>query len=169
MNSVELLFRADWKHLCACCLLVKLACGVEYSWGSQPLTSRLPAGNLEVAGSILFTGSSASKALQLFSNMNIMCISERTFRNIQCSYLITAVRNVWMEYQTAALQLCEGRDVKVGGDARCCSPGHSAKYGSYSLMDLESGMILAVELIQVNISCFQIIYIILTSFLQSIL
>lgn len=55
-----------------------------------------------------------------------------------------------MEYQTAALQLCEGRDVKVGGDARCCSPGHSAKYGSYSLMDLESGMILAVELVQVN-------------------
>lgn len=106
------------------------ACGMEYSWGSQPLTSRLPAGNLEVAGSILFTGASASKALQLFSNMNIMCISERTFRNIQCSYLIPAVRNVWMEYQTAALQLCEGRDVKVGGDARCCSPGHSAKYGS---------------------------------------
>lgn len=126
------------------------ACGMEYSWGSQPLTSRLPAGNLEVAGSILFTGASASKALQLFSNMNIMCISERTFRNIQCSYLIPAVRNVWMEYQTAALQLCEGRDVKVGGDARCCSPGHSAKYGSYSLMDLESGMILAVELVQVT-------------------
>lgn len=46
--------------------------------------------------------------------------------------------------------LCEGRDVKVGGDARCCSPGHSAKYGSYSLMDLESGMILAVELVQVT-------------------
>lgn len=46
--------------------------------------------------------------------------------------------------------------MKVGGDARCCSPGHSAKYGSYSLMDLESGMILAVELIQVNIFCFQI-------------
>lgn len=45
----------------------------------------------------------------------------------------------------------------------------SWKYGSYSLMDLESGMILAVELIQVNIFCFQIIYIILTSFLQSIL
>lgn len=114
MNSVELLFRADCE-----------ACGMEYSWGSQPLTSRLPAGNLEVAGSFLFNGASASKALLLFSNMNIMCISERTFRNIQCSYLIPAVRNVWMEYQTAALQLCEGRDVKVGGDARCCSPGHS--------------------------------------------
>lgn len=71
MNSVELLFRADWEHLWACCLLVKHV-KMEYSWGSQPLTSRLPAGNLEVAGSILFTGASASKALQLFSNMNIM-------------------------------------------------------------------------------------------------
>lgn len=144
------------------------ACVIEYSWNSQPLTSRLPARNLEVAGSNLYTGACASKALQLFSNMNFMCISERTFRNMQCSYLIPAVRNVLMEYQTTAPQPCEGKNVKVGGDTRCCNPGHSAKYGSYSLMDIENGMILAVELIQVNIFCFQIIYIRLTIFLKII-
>ncbi|XP_062579060.1 uncharacterized protein LOC134240978 [Saccostrea cucullata] len=95
------------------------ACGFVFTWGSQPLTSRLPSGNLEVAGSILFSGASVSKALQLFNNMNIMCISERTFRYIQSSYLIPAVRNIWIEYQRAALQQCVARDVKVGGDARC--------------------------------------------------
>lgn len=71
-----------------------------------------------------------------------------------------------IKYQTAAPQLCEGRDVEVGGDARCCSLGHSAKYGGYSLLDLESGMILAIELIQVNIFFFQIIYISFTIFLN---
>lgn len=99
------------------------ACVIDYSWNSQPLTSRLPARNLEVAGSILYTGACASKALQLFSNMNIMCISERTFRNMQCLYLIPAVRNVLMEYQTTAPQLCEGKDVKVGGDTQLLTYG----------------------------------------------
>ncbi|XP_055958272.1 uncharacterized protein LOC126827962 [Patella vulgata] len=50
----------------------------------------------------------------------------------------------------AAVREVKGRNVKLGGDARCCSPGHTAKYGSYSLMDLESGIVLDVQLIQVT-------------------
>jgi hypothetical protein len=29
-----------------------------------------------------------------------------------------------------------GNKVKLGGDARCYSPGHTAKYGSYSIMTI---------------------------------
>lgn len=43
-----------------------------------------------------------------------------------------------------------GSTVKLGGDARCCSPGHTAKYGSYSIMNLESGKILDLQLVQSN-------------------
>lgn len=42
-----------------------------------------------------------------------------------------------------------GLPVKLGGDARCCSPGHTAKFGSYSLMNLDSSKVLDVQLVQV--------------------
>jgi solute carrier family 8 (sodium/calcium exchanger) len=44
-----------------------------------------------------------------------------------------------------------GNKVKLGGDARCCSPGHTAKYGSYSIMNLDNNKVVDVQLVQVNI------------------
>lgn len=38
----------------------------------------------------------------------------------------------------------------LAGDGRSDSPGHSALYGVYSLMDCDSGKILAVELVKVS-------------------
>ncbi|XP_052270796.1 uncharacterized protein LOC127871702 [Dreissena polymorpha] len=43
-----------------------------------------------------------------------------------------------------------GKSVRLGGDARCRSPGHTAKYGSYTLMDLETNHVLDVQLVQSN-------------------
>ncbi|XP_062591608.1 uncharacterized protein LOC134253115 isoform X1 [Saccostrea cucullata] len=40
--------------------------------------------------------------------------------------------------------------VKLGGDARCCSPGHTAKFGSYSVMDLSTSKVLDIQLVQSN-------------------
>jgi hypothetical protein len=42
--------------------------------------------------------------------------------------------------------------VVLGGDARCDSPGYSAKYGSYTLMDLVTKKILDFQLVQVCMS-----------------
>jgi hypothetical protein len=41
--------------------------------------------------------------------------------------------------------------VKFGGDARCCSPGHTAKYGACSIMNLDNNKVVDVQLVQVNI------------------
>ena len=37
----------------------------------------------------------------------------------------------------------------LGGDATCDSPGHSAKFGSYTLMDLNTSKIVDLQLVQV--------------------
>ncbi len=42
-----------------------------------------------------------------------------------------------------------GEPLSLGGDGRSDSPGHSAKYGSYTLTDLEHNAVLDVELVQV--------------------
>jgi solute carrier family 8 (sodium/calcium exchanger) len=40
---------------------------------------------------------------------------------------------------------------ELGGEARCCSPGHTAKYGSYSIMNLDNNKVVDVQLVQVNV------------------
>ena len=42
-----------------------------------------------------------------------------------------------------------GKPLVIGGDIRADSPGHSAKFGSYTVMDLEHHHILNVESVQI--------------------
>ena len=37
----------------------------------------------------------------------------------------------------------------LGGDGRADSPGHSAKYGSYSVIDLKQSKVVDIKLVQV--------------------
>ena len=39
----------------------------------------------------------------------------------------------------------EGRGLIIGGDGRADSPGHSAKYGSYTVMELEMGVVCIIQ------------------------
>lgn len=49
-----------------------------------------------------------------------------------------------------------GKKLTLGGDGRADSPGHSAKYGTYSVMDLDSNKVIDFKIIQV-VKCFIII------------
>ena len=71
--------------------------------------------------------------------------------NHQKKYLHTAVQRTYKQQQSTLLNniKAEGRELIVGGDGRCDSPGHSAKYGTYSLMDAEKNKILDSQLVQV--------------------
>jgi len=115
------------------------------------MNNRLPVGNLLVCGAILFSGCSVTEFLKVFTRLNISCFSERTYQYIQAFYLIPSVTSVWRSSQETGLREVADHDVKLGVDARCCSPGHTANYASYSLMDLETGLILDLQLIQVQV------------------
>ena len=71
---------------------------------------------------------------------------------MQKCYLVPAVSRVWARQQQALLQQVRDRqtELTVGGDARCDSPGHNAKYASYSFMDLESNKVVEMQLVQVR-------------------
>ena len=42
------------------------------------------------------------------------------------------------------------REIVLGGDGQADSLGHSAKYGSYSIIELESNILLNIQLVQSN-------------------
>ncbi|XP_041364322.1 uncharacterized protein LOC121379739, partial [Gigantopelta aegis] len=121
-----------------------------YTWQSQKNYKKLPWANLFISGGILFSGSSPSNVITLFNHMKIPCISVRTYYRIQSCYLIPCIEKCWAKYQNDLMTTLSGADLSLGGDARCDSPGHCAKYGSYTLMDLERKLVLDVQLVQVN-------------------
>ena len=48
----------------------------------------------------------------------------------------------------------KGKEIILGGDKRCDSPGHSAKHGSYTFMDLMHNKIIDIGLVQVGYNDF---------------
>ena len=121
-------------------------------WCSQPTQGNMPQGNLQLVAAILFSGCSPVKVLKCFRHFNILTIGYRTFNIIQRSYLVPAVFHVWRTEQEHLFHLIRqsGEKIILGGDARCDSPGHNAKYGSYVVMDLKNNKILDVQLVQCN-------------------
>ena len=48
-----------------------------------------------------------------------------------------------------------GEPLTIGGDGRADTPGHSAKYGSYAMLDLDLMVVVDIQLVQV-IKCIQV-------------
>ena len=126
-------------------------CGYQRTWSSQPRIKDTPAGNLLLSAAILYSGETATKVLRVLSHMNIACITDRTYYNHQKEFLEPAVVAVWGKKQAELLAQCRtsGNPLIIGGDGRADSPGHSAKYGSYGIIDLTSNKVIHLELVQV--------------------
>lgn len=61
-----------------------------------------------------------------------------------------AVSITWEKKHSALLSLFVEKDMVLGGDARCDSMGHCAKYVSYTLIELDVNKVLTVQLVQVG-------------------
>ena len=134
-------------------LSVELVCqsGCKMTWESQPVVKRKPLGNLLLAASILFTGNNFAAISRLASCFNLQFFSESVFYDTQRKYLFPVVNEAWeAESQRQVDRLTSKEVVNLDGDGRCDSPGHSAKYGTYTLMDEDSGDVVAFNVVQVS-------------------
>ena len=84
--------------------------------------------------------------------LRVACFTDRTCYIHQTEYLEPAVISVWKGKQLNLLAECASRDspLAIGGDGRAHSPGHSAKYGSYGIIDLNTNKVLHIEFVQVD-------------------
>ncbi|VDI06288.1 Hypothetical predicted protein [Mytilus galloprovincialis] len=128
------------------------ACEFSFKWFSQPFVGGKPAGNLSMSSSILLSGSIPSKVLRMYNFMNISCISMSTYMSHQKFFIFPAIGHVWFNYQQDYVHdvIQSGRSVVLGGDGRCDTPGHCAKYGSYNMIDLDEGTVADIQLVQSN-------------------
>ena len=112
-------------------------CKSFWEWCSQPKIRAYAAGDILLSGAILFSGNLPKKALRLFKSVNIACQSRRSFFRHQNDHLHPVVTKIWNVEQSQLLQDVKDDGLLIGGDARCDSMGHSAKYVSYTAVDLE--------------------------------
>ena len=102
------------------------------------------------SAAILYSGSLPTKALQIFTILNCANISVRTFFRHQKLYLQPAVISTWERHQQAIFTTLKDVKLTLSGDGRADSPGHSAKYGSYSVIELSNNIVVDFQLVQVR-------------------
>jgi solute carrier family 8 (sodium/calcium exchanger) len=115
------------------------------------MLKKVPAGNILLSAAILFSGSLPGKVLRLLKIYGCAAISRNTYFLHQESFLQPSILTIWNEHQTELFKQLrrEKRSLVLGGDGRADSPGHSAKYGSYTTMELKKKVVLDIELVQV--------------------
>ncbi|XP_035679987.1 uncharacterized protein LOC118418249 [Branchiostoma floridae] len=135
-----------------CAVSITYTCENNHTgtWQSQPYDKGRARGNLLIPSAILFTGGSVSKFIDFADCLQLQFFSEQHFHSIQRTFAIPVVNEHYLSQQNMALDLCRGAPIDIIGDGRCDSPGHNAKYMSYTLMEETTGLILAMELIQVT-------------------
>ena len=89
---------------------------------------------------------------EMLSNLNCSTITSKTFFRHQKCYLQPAISLTWERQQRKLISelLEEKKGLVLGGDGRADSPGHSAKYGSYSIVDLNRNKVVDMKLVQVT-------------------
>ncbi|KAK3087395.1 hypothetical protein FSP39_005395 [Pinctada imbricata] len=127
-------------------------CGMTRRWSSQPFVGSYLAGNLDISAGILYSGSIPSKALRFLEQMNVKAITNRTYFNHQQAILYPSILGVWRVYQSKYFQTMRSNNMSIciGGDGRCDTPGHSAKYCSYTILDVNYMVVADIQLIQSN-------------------
>ena len=136
-------------------LCIKQACSQcsnIFDWFSQPYIGKVPAGNVLLSAAILYTSCLPAKALRMFKTLNCAAITRKTYFRHQNSYLQLAISLVWERHQRKLLSelMIEKKGLVLAGDGRADSPGHSAKYGSYSIIDIKKNKVVDVKLVQVT-------------------
>ena len=125
--------------------------GHSVSWQSQPLINGTAAGNVLIPAATLFSGNTYKHTEGFARHLNLQFISSSHYYTTQTTILFPVVQHTWIETQTAILkQLKKEKSVDVCGDGRCDSPGHSAKYGTYTLMDEKTNLIIEFSVVQVT-------------------
>lgn len=133
-------------------VIVRVCCkaGHKWEWNSQPCHRGMPWGNLLSACATLVSGQGYTKVSTFFNHFKSPFISQSTFTKLQRSYLIPSIVQIWNTSRASLLASLQKENLVIGGDGRCDSPGFSAKYGTYTLMDLDINKVLDIKLVQVK-------------------
>ena len=112
-----------------------------------------------MSAAILFSGSLALKVLRFLDIFGNEHIARSTHFGHQKMFLHATVHSVWKNEQNKNLQVLRGRGghLMLERDGRWDSPGRSAKWGGYNMLDCVTKRVVDVQVVQVCnriVTCF---------------
>lgn len=88
-----------------------------------------------MAAAVLVTGNNFEKVSLLANCLNLNFVSQSTFSRIQTHYVIPSIKELWGKMKEKIWNLFRKENLVMCGDGRMDSPGFSAKYCLYVMMD----------------------------------
>ena len=123
-------------------------CDLNRSWSTQPMVTNIPVGNLSLSAAIAISAASPAKVLRLLSFMNIPACHISIYIKHCRLFIYPTVYHLWLRHQNH-LHTFAGMagGLELGEDARSDSPGHSAKYTSYTMMETRLNKVIDIQLV----------------------
>ena len=69
---------------------------------------------------------------------------------MQDAYLCPVINQAWKDHQQSLLAKFKDTPLHLLGDGHCDSPGYSTKYGTYTHIEQDTGLIIDFQLVQVS-------------------
>ncbi|XP_063058166.1 uncharacterized protein LOC134451587 [Engraulis encrasicolus] len=124
-------------------------CQHSRRWSSQPVLGSTPAGNLQLAAAIYINGASFTNTEKIFKTMNLKMLSYKTFQRHARMYIEPAIVHKWRTTQDGLLaELSQQHLIHLRGDMRTDFPGRTARFGSYTMMDLRNNKVIDIQLVE---------------------
>lgn len=119
---------------------------IVWRWSSQStLEYGMLIGDFMLAVNILLSGNNYAKVALLFKFMNMGMVGRSTFSKIQDTYCVDTIKEFWEEKRGEVISKLQPKaSVVVLGDGRMDSPGFSAQYCTYSVMENASKEIISM-------------------------
>ena len=121
-------------------------------WQSQPYIKACQGvGNLELTTAITLAGIPHKKFEEFAKLLDLKFFHSSTFYDLRKKYVRPTVIEFWdKEKNSVIASLKSSGPVTLIGDGRCDSPGHSAKYGTYTFMSADSGKVVDTVVVPVT-------------------
>lgn len=119
-----------------------------YNWTSQPqLINGIYLGNFQALAAITLSGNNFTKIALFCKFLGLGFPSTRSHTRVQSKYVAPAVDEYWRNLKSSIIEEHRAVNIVVSGDGRMDSPGHSAKYCTYTVMNQDDKNILAMEIV----------------------
>ena len=98
-------------------------------------------------------GGTFERLKEIFQTALIPFVSCTTFYKIQKKFIVPAFHQVFVTQYQLLFDDAKGHGkIDLSGDGRCISPSYNAKYGTYTVMDKQTGMVMDMHISHVGVA-----------------
>ncbi|XP_044183728.1 uncharacterized protein LOC114974540 [Acropora millepora] len=132
--------------------LIPQWCKICDSWTSSEVLAvksnqKVYVNNVQLSAAILLSGNNFQKFNLFAKFLGLSSISESIFYGVQKLYCQPAIQNMWSNVKETIHGHLPSTGVTLAGDGRNDSPGHTARYCVYTLMEESSKLIVDLEVV----------------------